>query len=356
VWCCVCLTLGAAVAAPGTSASEDAGRLSLDLVNDAWSTGQDEGFSARFRLVLRTAPFIGDGFSDLLPQRWPIVAEYWSVGAQFDIYTPTDLSADTVEELIDDRPYAGYLSGIFGSELVFHDSPFIDDGYSLVATSFELGWVGPGTGAGTFQREWHEWLRNLLNRNVTPREPRGWGVYEVPNALLVSFRARYETEAFKWRRFHPRRYQRKGSELQTQLTGFLDCSLGTLRVSCEYGTLFRAGWMPDIALEGLLPVSFWNDARSGGRPRSPLSAYVFVGVGGDVVAYNAFLDGPPGTDSPTIEKRLAGAKGQIGFLVRWRSFEFFYRHMVLTREVRTVPLDGVNPQQLGQFILSAAWD
>ncbi|MGF1511222.1 MAG: lipid A-modifier LpxR family protein [Myxococcota bacterium] len=354
----VSLAIGTFIATstPADDRSTDAGRLSLDLINDAWATGQDEGFSSRFRLVARYAPFIGSGISGLFPDRWPVVAEYWSMGAQFDLYTPTDLTADTLEELQDERPYAGYISGTIGADFVFHDSPIIEEGYSSFTTTIEVGVVGPQTGAGDFQREWHRIIRELLNRNFTPRDPRGWGIWEIPNAVLFSLRARYETEAFRTRWPAPRLRQRRGSEPQAQLSGFLDCSLGTLRVSCDYGVNFRFGLMPDIALEGALPISSWSAAN--GRPRRPFAVYLLVGLGGDVVAYDAFLDGPVGIEeSPSQTKRVAGASGQAGFVLRFRRFEMFYRHMLLTREVREVPQPrGVDPQQLGQFILSYTWD
>lgn len=329
----------------------DAARVSLDLINDAWATGLDEGFSSRFRLVGRFRPFIGRGLTGVVPARWNVVAEYWSVAAQFDIYTPTNLDGDRVVEVIDDRPYAGYLSGTGGVDLVMRDSPITGAGHHFFSATIEMGLVGPSTGAGAFQRSWHNWLRRTLNRNVTPRDPRGWGIYEIPDAFLIGVRARYEAEAFRKTWSDPSRLARTGAQPGAQMSGFTDCSLGTIRVTCDVGATFRAGLLPEIVGEGVLPISSW----AGRRPPKPLQAYLQTGVSMQVALFDAFLDGPVGMESFTAERREVNGTLHIGTVLRFGKFELFYRHMVTTRQIRRIPDLGVKVQQLGQFILSWGW-
>ncbi|MEM1025533.1 MAG: lipid A-modifier LpxR family protein [Myxococcota bacterium] len=343
-------------ASPQAPPAPDAGRISLDLINDAWSTGLDEGFSSRFRIVNRVRPWMGRGFSAWLPQAWEddLVAEYWSAAALFDIYSPTDLEADRVVDLLDDRPYAGYIAGVLGLDFVFRGSPITGEGFHNLATSLEVGLVGPGTGAGDFQREWHRVLRELLNRNVTPRDPMGWGVYEVPESVLVGLRARYEAEFFRkeWAPKRPDRAIKDGSAPRMLMSGFLDTTLGTRKTSLGLGATFRAGLLPEMVSEGILPISSWSN---GGRPRRPFQLYFQAGVGMEMVAFDAFLDGPLGTDGPRVDRRPVNGRLEAGLVLRIGHFELFYRHMVLTREIEDVPPIGVKVQQLGQFILTWAW-
>ncbi|NJK31571.1 MAG: lipid A deacylase LpxR family protein [Deltaproteobacteria bacterium] len=176
----------------------DAGKLSFNIINDAFGTTLDEGYSSGMRLSVRFSPFLGDGVRGLLPNDLKRRArvEYWGLTAAFDIYTPTDLDANTTEALSDDRPYAGFMGGALFDDIVFRGA--IDpSGYTVASLSLEGGLVGPSTRTEHIQRAWHNWLRNFLNRNVTPRDPQGWDVYQVPDAFLIGVRARLESDAFR---------------------------------------------------------------------------------------------------------------------------------------------------------------
>lgn len=333
----------------------DQGRFTLDLINDLFGTGLDEGYSSGIRLGLRFAPFVSDGVRGWLPDTWEhaIAAEYWSVGVQWDIYTPTDLTADTVEELIDDRPYAGYMGGILGLELLSRNA-LEPGGYTMWSFALESGLVGPSTQTGEIQRVWHEAARELFNRRFTPRDPRGWGVYEIPDAFMIWLRSRIDTDIF--RREFGRRDGYRGSQTAARVSAFSDCDLGNRRVGCDLGFTLRFGVMPDVALEGLFPVNTWDRARQQGDPKVPLYIYGFAAVAADITLYDAFLDGPIGIESPSKAKRWLGGEGQLGLVFRLGDFELYYRHIILTREIVELPQDAQFVQHLGQFMLSAAWD
>jgi len=339
-------------------ASWDAGRFAFDFVNDAIGTTMDEGWSSGMRLTARFAPFVGDGVRGWL--RGPLARnarlEHWGATAAWDIYTPTDLDATTAEELADDRPYAGFMGGALFDEMVFAGG--IDPGgYTLAMVSLEGGLVGPSTRTEHIQRTWHNWLRRSLNRRVTPRDPQGWAVYQIPDAFLIGLRARVETEAFRARWGHGRARGRHGSQGGSRLSGFTECDLGTIRVECDFGSTFRVGWMPDITLQGTLPVNTWDQATTGHAPRTPLWAYVFLTGIARVTLFNAFLDGPVGSsDSPTQDRRSLGAEAHAGLATRWGDFELMYRQIVQTREYEHIPPEAVKIQVLGQVVLSAAWN
>lgn len=337
--------------------SWDAGRFALDVVNDAMGTTMDEGWTSGMRLTTRFAPFIGDGVRGWL--RGPLAraarVEHWGATVAFDIYTPTDLDATTAAELADDRPYAGFMGGAIFDEIVFAGG-IAPGGYTVFSLSLEGGLTGPSTHTEEIQRTWHNWLRRSLNRQVTPRDPRGWDVYQIPDAFLLGLRARLETDAFRFAWGEGRARSRHGHQPGSRLSGFTECDLGTIEVECDFGSTFRVGWLPDIALEGVLPINTWDQAVVGSAPRFPLFGYFFVTGIARISAFNAFLDGPVGTEGPTQDRRTFGAEAQAGIAARIGDFELMYRHIVQTREYDRVPDIARKIQMLGQVVLSAGWD
>lgn len=337
--------------------SWDAGRLALNIVNDAFGTTMDEGWSSGMRITTRFAPFIGDGVRGWLrgSLRRAARVEHWGATVAFDIYTPADLDATTAEELADDRPYAGFMGGAVFDEMVFAGG-IEPGGYTIFSLSLEGGLVGPSTRTEHIQRTWHNWLRRELNRRVTPRDPQGWAAYQIPDSVLIGLRARLESDAFRVSWGEGRGRARHGNQPGSRLSGFTECDVGTIRLECDLGSTFRIGWLPDITLQGVLPVNTWDQAVTGRAPRFPLFAYAFVTGVARFTAFNAFLDGPIGTDSPTQDRRSFGAEAQAGVAARVGDFELMYRNMVMTREFEQVPDEAVQIQVLGQVVLSAAWD
>jgi hypothetical protein len=345
-------------AARDAGASWDAGRLALDVVNDALGTTMDEGWSSGMRVTTRFSPFIGDGVRGWLrgDLRRAARVEHWGATIAWDIYTPTDLDATTAEELADDRPYAGFMGGALFDEIVFAGS-LAPGGYTIAHLSLEGGLVGPSTHTEEIQRTWHNWLRRSLDRQVTPRDPQGWDVYQIPDAFLVGLRARLESDAFRASWGSGAARDRHGSQGGSRLSGFTECDLGTIRVECDFGSTFRVGWMPDITLQGALPVNTWDQAVTGRAPRFPLSGYFFLSGIARVTLFNAFLDGPVGsTNSPTQDRRSLGAEAQAGIAARIGDFELLYRQIVQTREYEHIAPEAVKIQMLGQVVLSGAWD
>jgi len=287
-------------AADSARESWDAGRLAFNFVNDALGTTMDEGWSSGMRLTARFQPFIGDGVRGWLrgdlARRARI--EHWGATLAFDIYTPTDLDATTAEALENDRPYAGFMGGALFDEIVFAGS-LAPGGYTVFSLSLEGGLTGPSTHTEAIQRAWHNWLRNALDRQVTPRDPQGWDAYQIPDAFLIGLRARLESDAFRAAWGEARGRGRHGHQAGSRLSGFAECDAGTIELECDLGSTFRIGWLPDITLEGVLPINTWDRAVTGRDPSFPLFGYAFVAAIARMTAYNAFLDGPVGTDSPS---------------------------------------------------------
>ncbi len=334
----------------------DAGRLTLNVINDAFGSTMDEGYTSGLRLTARFAPFIGDGLRGWMRGRLgrASIAEHWGLTGAFDIYTPTNLEGRTAQVLADDRPYAGYWGLSIFDEIVFRGS-IAPDGYTIATLGLEGGLTGPSTRTEQIQRSWHGWVRETLNSPVLPRDPKGWGAYQTQDAFLIGLRFRLESDAFRVAWGSGRALLRNGSRGGARVSGSTDCEVGTIRVECDLGTTVRVGYLPRVTLEGALPVDTW-DASSTSKPRFPLHGYLFVGMVARFTAYDAFLDGPVGTDSPSIDRRSFGAEGQVGLAARIGAFEFIYRFMMMTREMEDIPPEAQKLQRLGQFLISAAWN
>ena len=79
--------------------------------------------------------------------------------------------------------------------------------------------------------------------------------------------------------------------------------------------------------------------------------YLFAGVEGRAVAYNAFLDGPWFRASPDVEKKPFVADVQAGAALTWRGFRFAYTYVLRTRE-----FDGQeSSDRFGAITLPAGW-
>lgn len=91
----------------------------------------------------------------------------WELTLCSQIYNPYDLKTDVPEEI--DRPYAGLL--YFNSRYRSYWSKTV---WTLGA---DLGWLGPGTGAGDIQTNLHSsfgWVT-----------PRGWGDFEINDTPVL---------------------------------------------------------------------------------------------------------------------------------------------------------------------------
>jgi hypothetical protein len=156
-------------------------------------------------------------------------------------------------------------------------------------------------------------------------------------------------------------YERKWRAESGALVGFdprlaidvmpeLSASLGNVLTYAGAGAMLRFGrnldvdWGPDRIRPGLAGTGY---ARRG----DGFGWYLFAGLEGRAVAYNAFLDGPWLRASPDVEKKPFVADFQAGAALTWRGFRFAYTYVVRTRE-----FDGQeNSDRFGSLTLTASF-
>lgn len=324
-------------------------RVTLDVINDGFATIYDEGYTSGVRVLTRTGPWF-DGLAvgprlGALSRR--VVAEYWTFGLAHDIWTPADLTADRVALLDDDRPYAGLLSAESQIDLVLRGG-LLAEGYSRLSARLVVGVTGDWSGSESIQRVWHAGLRGITGQDY-PKEPQGWDVWEIPETVLVGLRVGGETEVLRVRA-DGAFGRMTGAPLGTRATVRADCDVGTFRVGCETGLTLRAGWMPELTFDGATPI-----AESAAPSPVPISAHLIFGTRIGFVAFDALLDGPIGTDSPSASKRLMRARLEAGLLVQLWSAEVAYTYIVETNELSPLPYWAQPMQRMGHIKLSYRW-
>jgi hypothetical protein len=86
---------------------------------------------------------------------------------------------------------------------------------------------------------------------------------------------------------------------------------------CAFGRNLDVDWGPDRIRPGLSGTGY---VRRG----DGMGWYLFAGLEGRAVAYNAFLDGPWFRSSPDVEKKPFVADFQAGAALTWRGFRMAY--------------------------------
>jgi lipid A 3-O-deacylase len=307
--------------AEASRARPSLGYLSLEAENDLFGNGADRHFThgtavnyfsepCQFRWVERAAQALW-----LAPKDGP-ECERTRVGFGLGqaIYTPGDISLEVPDP--HDRPYAGwlYLTADLVTEAT-HDhgqSPWLDRSVRKVELS--LGVVGPASGAGVVQREYH--------KLIGAQEPRGW-THQLENepALMISYE-------------YLRRYGRNfGPHLQIDVTPSAGLSAGNVFTQGDVGLTFRIG---SDMLQDYGPPRIRPSLAAGGaffeRPLSGFGWYIFAGLEGRAVAHNIFLDGNSFTSGPHVEKRHFVGDLQVGFAVTLGGVRLSYTNVFRTKE------------------------
>jgi hypothetical protein len=195
------------------------------------------------------------------PWLLPAAPVQWGVAIGQTMYTPRKRLASSPPR--DDRPYAGHLYGTLAISSMTESR--------LGSVELSLGAIGRASGA--------EQVQDLIHGAIGVEKLAGWDrqIDDRPAALL--------TFEHRWQRNAP-----LGEALEVGVVPALGLSLGNVQTAASAGVLLRAGRNLALdfgpprmrpALSGLAPF----------RPSESLGAYVFVGVEGRAVAYDATLDG-----------------------------------------------------------------
>ena len=327
----------------------DIGRFTLDVANDDFGSNVDEAFTSGIEVIIRMTPNPRFALSSLVPELDARrIREYWGLTLGHQIHTPALLQETDLAILSQDRRYAGWVYTSLRTELALAHSPFLDRGYSFYKVELTFGSTGPRTETEALQRYWHAFLRDVLNRRRLPEDPKGWGVYQVPDHWGVNLEVRQEAEIYRFDGDYQNLKKSVGSDLGFRVASLAGLRVGNMWVDASVGATIRAGLLPELVFDDLsLPVDF-----GGRRPDVTVAVYGFVSGRLTASLHNTLLEGPPGSDGPYPETNPALARLEAGFAIRISAVEFMFRHVTLSPELRNRPPGGVWIQNWGRITLS----
>ena len=287
-----------------------------------WSTPYLSSDSSQSRLprwsypVINSLPFVNDPAD----QR----AVSFSLGQ--NIYTPVDIQERDLIE--DDRPYAGYSYVAVG----FHSK----DRRRQNTWEFDIGVVGPYSGAGQSQ--------NFIHEIIDSPPVNGWD-NQIGNELTLEIICES-----KWKLYQSRGIEGLGFDSHLHLGG----RVGNVFTYANTGLELRLGWnLPNNF--GSCPIragcetnQAFHDDQLDYSQSDDYTLHLFVGFDGRAVARDIFLDGNTFQDSHNVEKEpfVADIIGGIGWN-RGR-FSFSYAYVYRTREFE----GQEKPQVFGAITMS----
>jgi hypothetical protein len=245
-----------------------------------------------------------------------------------NIYTPADIERSGLIE--DDRPYAGLAYAGVG----VHSR----DIRTMDTVEFELGIVGPHS----FAEQAQKFIHGLFNF----KHPNGWD-HQLHDELALE--ALFE---HKWKLLHSGARRGFGYDLLPQL----GVGLGNVYIGSGAGIEARCGLnLPD----DFGTFHFGTNNRSGiapaaGKQETPLSPqnrfgiHFLLGVTGEAVLRDIFLDGNNFGRSHSVEKKNLIADAVAGLTMTSGRFRISYKYIYNTKR-----FTGQKRQQVyGQINLS----
>lgn len=178
---------------------------------------------------------------------------YFGIGLVQEMYTPKDI-VDTLLNNVD-RPYAGTL---FVRSFIVSSHP---EKSLKLTTQFDLGLLGPLSGAGDAQRLIHEWTGS------TP--PGGWD-FQIDNRPYINYNVLIEHGIISTPYF--------------EFDGLSRIRVGNIHDDFKVGIALRTGWLNN----------YFNGLHLANRKYTKNKTFEFKLLGGlnmNLIAYNATLMG-----------------------------------------------------------------
>jgi hypothetical protein len=284
--------------------------VTLQVEND-WFAHTDRDYTSGLRLGW-TSPNVDAKGEDYLPAAMTDLANHvWGEGRSrisFDvsnsIFTPTDTTRTTPDPK--DRPYAGMLQG---SAFLMTDSATTR---SLLGVS--LGVLGPSARGEDIQNGWHDIIGDP--------DSQGWR-HQIRDMPVV--------QAFAGRTWRYGLMPVPGTGLDVDILPSLYAGIGTLR---DYGQAavqvrFGQGLRSDFGTSRIRPGLSGSDAYT---PARDFVWYFFAGVDGQIVAWDATLDGNPFHPGPHVSRQPFVAEIEAGLAIIWHGVRMTYTHVAQTQE------------------------
>ncbi|MGC8475701.1 MAG: lipid A deacylase LpxR family protein [Acetobacteraceae bacterium] len=220
----------------------------------------------------------------------------WGLGLSQQIYTPQDTQSSPPNPA--DRPYAGYLAATISLSQATRTH---QDSLSLA-----VGVVGPGAGAASVMSGFH--------RLIGQSTDRGWH-YQLQNEPTVELTAQRI-----WRLPLARRV-----DLLPELSG----AAGNVRDDLSAGAVFRVG--SGLGADfGPTRLPSGSDGGAAFQARR-FAWYGFIGIHGQAVARDIFLDGNDWAGGPHVTRDRFVGEVEAGVVLFWHGWRLGYTEVVQSR-------------------------
>ena len=247
----------------------------------------------------------------------PVASVTRRVGISFgqNLYTPQD--TDTTAPIANDRPYAAWLYASIALQSTYKrpdPKTAKPEPVRLDTIQLDLGVVGPAAGG--------EFVQNNFHKLIGVATANGWAnqLHNEPTVGLT-FERRWRTG---------RGVVFDDPKLEYDIVPRLGVALGNVATYASAGGTLRIG--KDLRND-------FGPTRA--RPALPGSEgfvgdgfgwYFFVGLGGEAIAHNLFLDGNTDGNSMHVGRRPFVAEGQAGLAFLFRGVRLTYTQVLRTPE------------------------
>ncbi|TVQ40462.1 MAG: lipid A deacylase LpxR family protein [Geminicoccaceae bacterium] len=289
---------------------DDRGTLGLSIDNDLFG-GSDRHYTAGSLLTYRAPTDLPPGWLDrfadsLLPLVTAGSTRRWGLALGQHIFTPEDTDRPNPDP--DDRPYAGWLYGVFTLS-------------SATATRYgslelQLGVVGPAALGEQAQNNVHDFFN--IDRAL------GWD-YQLANEPGVNL-----VYSRLWRYNFPFAADAPDGLAWGIVPNFV-VSLGNVHTYAATGAMLRVGrnlgtdFGPPRARPSVAGSAFVD-------PTDEWGWYLFAGLDGRAVARDIFLDGNTWQDSRSVDKKHFVGDASLGAAVVFPWGRISYVHTFRTAE------------------------
>ena len=253
------------------------------------------------------APYLPDFLNRMGTALWGEGRQRLSIDVSSAIFTPKDTAVKNPDPR--DRAYAGV---ILASAFLLHDTTHTR---SLIGLG--LGVLGPSARGEDIQNGFHD----LIGES----ESGGWS-HQVKDMPIV--------QIFGGRTWRYGLTPNPGVGIEVDMLPSVSAGVGTLRDYAQAGLQFRVGQGldSDFGTTRIKPGLSGSDAYT---PSRDFVWYVFGGLAGQAVGWDATLDGNPFQSGRHVTRTPFVAEFEGGVAVIYRGVRLTYTHVVQTRQFQT---------------------
>jgi len=293
-----------------------------DYFNPIGKTNRDYTNGLRIGWLSPALPQLPDSWANLLTlptffgERAPAsVTRRFAVSFGQNLYTPADTS--TPLPIFNDRPYAAWLYAGFALQSIYkRENPKTGriEPVRLDIVELDLGVIGPAAGG--------EFVQNNFHRLINDTPALGWAnqLHNEPTIGLTFER--------RWR--VGRGVVLESPKLEYDIIPRIGAALGNVSTYATAGGTLRIG--KDLRNDFGPPRARPALPGSEGFVGSGFGWYFFIGIDGEAVARNIFLDGNSGGGSLSVTHRPFVGEAQAGLAVLFNGVRISFTQVLRTPE------------------------